>query len=852
MAFIRRQPAARAAQPGARLLQTFGGAPVGTGLIAATGAVNAAGPLVITGAPRRVATPLGTVAWEGTGTQMVRAASVRPLVLGTDEFISLVCVFRKRSTAIDANAIAGLGATGGGSGNTLLYIRGHVGNAPQITIDVRDSAGQNYIVGGDSSSFVDVTDLRWHTVAYSTSLTKVGGNSSIRLMYIDGREELVGAAEPYDLAATTFDYVCATGSYRGAAEIAQGDFEVAMFVPLHGRLDKQALRSLSVNPWQLLAGSTAKRPLDLPSVSTYVYSPSGGLSFAGAAATSKTSSGPTTYTYSPSGGITFSGNATTSLNGRTVISTDGAWTWFNDERVRYYNGHYYVGYVTSAGDIGITKYNATTGAKSSYTLAAGFEEDDHDNPSIYILPDGKIVAAYCKHNVSQVNVRVSTNSEDITSWTDVVYTNGSFSSYANIYKCGAYYWIFFRPGTGFQDYVVRTTDFATFGTPTKIIDSNTAGVLWPYVKYCQNGDDRIDAFYNTGHPNQELHPDLYHIYFTESGGDLVPHKSDGTTLTLPVLTTDGTQVFDSGTTTSAWVWQVRPDWQGYPCVLFARFQTTSDHRAMFSRWTGSAWSSAVEIASMGTYLLSTEYQYSGGMTFDGNNRNRVYLSKQVGSYWEIQEYETTDSGANWSKTRDVTSGSTVKNCRPYSPIGHQGKAVFWWSGTYTAFTNFDTDILAADGEVDSDAPTSYTYSASGGITLSGAAAASFTSFGVTSYSYVPIGGITFAGAAATAFAEYVPYVSSVTITLVNESGTPQTGLSSLKWCWFDEVTPNLFNAPTDKGSAESTDGSGVLTIPLPNTNKSSGQVGWLIVTNSDGTTMQSPAHRAFSGPMAVD
>lgn len=93
--------------------------------------------------------------------------------------------------------------------------------------------------------------------------------------------------------------------------------------------------------------------------------------------------------------------------------------------------------------------------------------------------------------------------------------------------------------------------------------------------------------------------------------------------------------------------------------------------------------------------------------------------------------------------------------------------------------------------------------------------------------------------------------ASVTITLVNESGTAQSGLSSLKWAWFDEVTPNLFNAPTDQGSAESTDGSGVLTIPLPNTTKTSGQTGWLIVTNSDGTTNQSPAHRAFSGPVAV-
>ena len=94
--------------------------------------------------------------------------------------------------------------------------------------------------------------------------------------------------------------------------------------------------------------------------------------------------------------------------------------------------------------------------------------------------------------------------------------------------------------------------------------------------------------------------------------------------------------------------------------------------------------------------------------------------------------------------------------------------------------------------------------------------------------------------------------ASITITLVNESGTAQSSLSSLKWAWFDQITPNLFTAPTDQGSAEVTDGSGVLTISLPGSSKTSGQVGWLIVTNSDGTTTQSPAHRAFSGPVAVN
>jgi len=93
---------------------------------------------------------------------------------------------------------------------------------------------------------------------------------------------------------------------------------------------------------------------------------------------------------------------------------------------------------------------------------------------------------------------------------------------------------------------------------------------------------------------------------------------------------------------------------------------------------------------------------------------------------------------------------------------------------------------------------------------------------------------------------------SATVNLVNASNAAQVSLTGLKWAWFDQVTPDLFVAPTDQGSTETTDGSGSLSVLIPNSAKTSGQIGWLVVTNSDGTTTQSPAHKAFSGPAAVD
>lgn len=92
-------------------------------------------------------------------------------------------------------------------------------------------------------------------------------------------------------------------------------------------------------------------------------------------------------------------------------------------------------------------------------------------------------------------------------------------------------------------------------------------------------------------------------------------------------------------------------------------------------------------------------------------------------------------------------------------------------------------------------------------------------------------------------------VMAVEIDLTTDGTTPAINLSNLKWAWFDQNTPNLFVAPTDKGVSESTDGSGVLRINLPNTTLTSGDVGWLIVTDSNGSV--SSAHKAFSGPVTV-
>lgn len=162
---------------------------------------------------------------------------------------------------------------------------------------------------------------------------------------------------------------------------------------------------------------------------------------------------------------------------------------------------------------------------------------------------------------------------------------------------------------------------------------------------------------------------------------------------------------------------------------------------------------------------------------------------------------------------------------------------------------------------------SYTLTGSnGGITVTGtftitAGSFDFTVTGLNPGDYSPTLTVTGNGGTAgvsgtTAFSiasvngdSELPSAVSASIKLVDDKFLPLANLTGLSWAWFDEVTPNLFSTPTNKATGGVTDANGVFTVSMPNSALAVGQVGWLIVTNSDGNP--ATQHMAFSGPVAV-
>ncbi len=407
----------------------------------------------------------------------------------------------------------------------------------------------------------------------------------------------------------------------------------------------------------------------------------------------------------------------------TQVLANAAWTWFNAPEAVSYNGYTYLGYITSAGDIGIAKINETTLSATTAVVHAALEVDDHDNPSVTIRADGRILLMYSKHNdAAGIRCIISTNAEDITAWgTETIISTGITTpcSYANTFKLsdsGKIY-NFFRSGQGASGtvpwaFITSSDDGATWSGQTNILTETNAT---PYPRFWSNGVDRIDMLYVANHPELGL-SSVYHAYAELDGSNnLVWYTTDGTSIGSSVSpASEGTLIFDA-TSIDAWVWDIHAGPDGHPWTLWVKFAGggTNNHRLMFSRWTGSAWATPVDICKMGIAWATGDPNYSPGARFDAVDPTHIYVGRLTEAGAAPFEYITTDGGDTWSKLRQLAEGGTAKWLRPISPINRASKvAAIFATGTYTSYTSYSMaakvfEAAASTTAVTSDATASY-------------------------------------------------------------------------------------------------------------------------------------------------
>jgi hypothetical protein len=407
--------------------------------------------------------------------------------------------------------------------------------------------------------------------------------------------------------------------------------------------------------------------------------------------------------------------AVTPATGQSFISAtpNGAWSFFTDPRAVYYKGaseKVYLGFMTSEGHDRIWSYDYALGKIDTFTLHRGLEVDDHDNPALYVHPDGRLTAIYQRHTVDlNIYLRTTTKPEDITAWGPERMLKGlENTTYANPFRLddedGRVY-LFNREVEWHP--TMRTSDDqgATWSAPRQVVGGSAAR---PYIKYRGDGQSKIHLAFTDGHPRDVPNNSIYYAYY--SGGNF--YKASGERIKAfdsPLEPSQAERIYNGATSGRAWIWDVALDKQGRAVMVFAVAPSESDHRYYYARWTGTSWL-VKEMCKAGRWFPQTpsgqterEPHYSGGIILNPQDPSEVFLSRPpdgaTSGTFEIEDWTTPDGGTTWT-SRKITSGSSANNVRPILPWPVQGQAnprrmVFWMHGKYVHYTDYDTGIKYA-------------------------------------------------------------------------------------------------------------------------------------------------------------
>lgn len=332
----------------------------------------------------------------------------------------------------------------------------------------------------------------------------------------------------------------------------------------------------------------------------------------------------------------------------SILTNNGGWNWYvepsgthiepGDALATRFQSYYasnkgytftkdrtYMGWVEDNGSVVVAQYDHDTKEYKRVVLHDRLEPDDHNNPAVIVLPDGRIMAWYSMHtNEPYMYYRVSKYPEDISEWHEEQYyycqtnTQGDYSTY------NATYPTVFPVNTGGKDGEDRLYVFwrgvhwqptiAQFTMPdengkcevimgqTQIVnaaysangkETGGEGTLRPYTKYDYDFErGKIHVTFTYTHPDNAAQNPIYYIYiniadqgiYTAKGRRIqdIPVENDhryyksyrnekwGVTVQDWVDEYPELVVFDpKGEARRGWTWDIKVNEKGEPCIVYA-------------------------------------------------------------------------------------------------------------------------------------------------------------------------------------------------------------------------------------------------------------------------------------------
>lgn len=409
-----------------------------------------------------------------------------------------------------------------------------------------------------------------------------------------------------------------------------------------------------------------------------------------------------------------------------AFTNDGAWCWFSDPRAVYYEGQFrrtYAGWVDSRGNLTVGFYDHDNGTFGRRTLHPQLEADDHDNPSLLFAPDGRLLVFYSKHSTSTpIYLAEAREPESFSVWeptrqlalNDTAAYPGMLNSYTYTTPCllseeDNRIYLFWR-GVDFKPNMAWSDDLGQSWSPGRILilPERTYANRRPYLKAAGNGRDRIHLAFTDGHPRDEETNSIYYVGYHDGAFRGADGRPIATLQELPVDPAAADLVYDAAATgEKAWIWDVAGDEENRPVIVYVRFPDDEHHVYYYARWDGRQWQNH-RLIDAGKWFPQTppgkaepEPNYSGGLVLDHEDPSVVYLSRQVDGVFELERWQTPDSGKTWN-SKPITSSSGRDNVRPFA-VRNAGRdnpvQVLWMRNShYRHYTDFRSSVLGGREE----------------------------------------------------------------------------------------------------------------------------------------------------------
>lgn len=360
-----------------------------------------------------------------------------------------------------------------------------------------------------------------------------------------------------------------------------------------------------------------------------------------------------------------------------------------------HGGYTYFPWVDTAGNVEVGVFNENSKTVTGrYTLHAAFEADAHTTPTLSRrASDGRIVAVYSLHNAATINVRVSTNPDDVSAWgvaTDLdSQLGGSRYTDPQLYEVGGTLYLFYRdePSAGTDSrWCISTTSAAT---PTSGWAAQT--IVYRIASkrsYVISAIDQAAGLIHFMATNTSPPTALGHFYLDTGAGTY--HKSDGTGVSLPLAYANTTAAYTG--TTGVYASNIVIDDSGYP-VVAAQDTIAAAFRYIYVWFNGTVWDST-DVAAAGT-----GYEYSGtgtgfgawGSCIDDVNPLTMYTIEGT-TQPEVYSHTTADDGATFD-TVAITTGSTTPQHQLVCVRGAStALRAYWQFGTWTTYKNFNVGL----------------------------------------------------------------------------------------------------------------------------------------------------------------